>query len=318
MLYANMPSFEDPEGLEVPSALPCVIDTHVHVFPFAMFTAVWRWFDDNAWRIRYRMHSSQVIHFLLSRGIRHIVALQYAHKPGIARELNLYMAEQCRAYPGRVTGLATVYPGEQDATDILQEAFTMGLQGLKLHAHVQCFDMNSEHMQPLYECCHVNNRPVVMHVGREPKSAAYRCDPHQLCSTHKLERVVREFPALKVCVPHLGLDETSAYRRLLDRYDNLWLDTTMALAGYFPLAEGVDLSGYRADRIMYGSDYPNIPYAWDRELKVLARENLTAETLARVSWKNAADFFGIAPPSGDHCSTGEPGLVPAWWGMTSP
>ena len=32
-----------------------------------------------------------------------------------------------------------------------QEAFDSGLGGLKLHAHVQCFDMNGEHMNRLYE-----------------------------------------------------------------------------------------------------------------------------------------------------------------------
>ena len=35
------------------------------------------------------MTTSAIIDFLLSRGIRHIVALQYAHKPGIAKRLNL-------------------------------------------------------------------------------------------------------------------------------------------------------------------------------------------------------------------------------------
>ena len=80
--------------------------------------------------------------------------------------------------------------------DILQEAFDSGLGGLKLQAHVQCFDMNDDYMNLLYDCCQTNKKPIVMHVGREPKRAAYGCDPYQLCSVEELERVVNDFPNL--------------------------------------------------------------------------------------------------------------------------
>lgn len=50
---------------------------------------------------------------------------------------------------------------------------------------------------------------------------------------------------------------------------------------------------YRADRVMYGSDFPNIPYAWDRELKKLQKAGLTADELERITYKNAIDFFAI-------------------------
>lgn len=57
-----------------------------------------------------------------------------------------------------MAGKATVFPGENNAESILQQAFDSGLNGLKLHAHVQCFDMNGEHMNRLYECCQINKR----------------------------------------------------------------------------------------------------------------------------------------------------------------
>ena len=213
MLNPDLPALNDGEDSRTPSGLPAVVDAHVHVFPSKIFSSIWRWFDEHAWRIRYRLDTSRIFDFLLSRGVTHVVALQYAHRPGIARQLNRYMARKCREYPGHVTGLATVLPGEDNAPAILQEAFDQGLGGMKLHAHVQCFDMNADCMNPLYECCLANLKPVVMHVGREPKSEAYRCDPYRICSAEKLERVLRDFPGLKICVPHLGFDEISAYRK---------------------------------------------------------------------------------------------------------
>ncbi len=288
-----MPIINDQEGSEVAADLPAIVDTHVHIFPDTIFSAIWKWFDENAWKIRYRLNSRQIFDFLLSRGVHHIIALQYAHKPGIARQLNSYMSEQCRAYVDRVTGMATVYPGEKDAGRILQEAFDTGLGGLKLHAHVQCFEVNSDQMDILYECCSTNRKPLIMHIGREPKSTAYNCDPYQLCRAEELERVLKDFPELRICVPHLGFDEVAEYKRLIEKFDNLWLDTTMVINDYFPIKGKIELGRYRPDRIMYGSDFPNIPYAWDRELKVLQETDITADALEKITWRNAVEFFDL-------------------------
>jgi uncharacterized protein len=299
MLKPNMPTFNEHEGAKVPAGLPPVIDAHVHIFPDDISAAIQRWFDKNAYPVRYRMTSSRIFEFLLSHGVEHVIALQYAHKPGIARQLNRYMSETCEEYGKRVTGLATVFPGEEDAEKILQEAFDSGLGGVKLHAHVQCFDMNSDHAYRLYECCRVNKKPLVMHVGREPKSPAYRRDPYDLCSAEKLERVLKDFPDLEICVPHLGFDETAAYKELIEKYGNLWLDTTMVLTNYFPMEEKIPLGQYRSDRIMYGTDFPNIPFAWDRELKELKATDISRETLEKISYKNAVDFFGLSLQPGE-------------------
>ena len=293
MLKPNLPGIDDKEEKKVPQGLPPVVDAHVHIFPSNIFSAIWAWFDENAWPIRYRLSSSDVLAYLLAHGVRHVVALQYAHKPGMARMLNQHMVETCREFPGSVTGMAAVFPGEDNAEGILKEAFGQGLMGVKLHAHVQCFDMNAQEMDVIYDVCERVHKPMVMHVGREPKSTAYRCDPHEICSAEKLENVLRNFPRLKICVPHLGFDEMVTYRKLIEAYETLWLDTTMILADYFPIKERIELKSYRMDRIMYGSDFPNIPYAWDRELKWLKGSELPQENLEWILEKSAAGFFGL-------------------------
>jgi predicted TIM-barrel fold metal-dependent hydrolase len=44
---------------------------------------------------------------------------------------------------------------------------------------------------------------------------------------------------------------------------------------------------------MYGSDFPNIPYAWDRELKILKRVNISCDALEKIAYKNATEFFSL-------------------------
>ncbi|MBW2539129.1 MAG: amidohydrolase [Deltaproteobacteria bacterium] len=297
MLNTPLPALNDLEGLRVPNAMPFVVDAHIHIFPPEIFKAVWYWFDEHGWPIRYRLDTPEILNFLLSRGIGHVVALQYAHKPGIAEDLNRYMAKICEQHAGRVTGMATVFPGEPESEIILKKAFDSGLKGLKMHAHVQCFDMDGPEMDLIYQVCASRGKPIVIHAGREPKSPAYLCDPYELCAVEKVERVIKNFSKLKICVPHLGIDEYTDYQRLIERYDNLWLDTAMAITDYFPNYSPPSLHEMRWDRIMFGTDFPNIPYAWDREIKCIEKENLPEAALERIMGKNAIDFFSIEIPS---------------------
>jgi predicted TIM-barrel fold metal-dependent hydrolase len=270
-----------------------VIDAHVHLFPDSVFAALWQWFDTHAWPVRYKLRTPQVIRFLLDRGLSHVVALHYAHRPGMARALNAYIAEICRSEP-RVIGLATVFPGEPGAVQILEEAFAAGLKGVKLHCHVQCFAPDAPELHEIYAACVAHDRPLVMHAGREPRSSSYKVDPYLLCAVERVERVLQAHPRLKLCVPHLGAGEFDGYLKLLERYDNLWLDTTMMQANFFPLEVPRALMTARPERILYGTDFPNIPYAWDRELKHLTGLNLPSHHEAALLGGNALLLFGVA------------------------
>ncbi|MBF0377688.1 MAG: amidohydrolase [Desulfamplus sp.] len=294
-----LPKLDDAEEESVPQSLSGVIDTHIHIFPDPFFSAVWKWFDRYGWSIRYKFTTNQIVNFLFSRGIDHLVLFQYAHKPGISSYLNDYMLEKIQEFnnieqfKGRITGLATVFPGENNALDILETAFQKGLKGVKLHAHVQCFDLLSQDMADIYNLCTKYKLPLVIHAGREPGSPAYSCDPYQLCGAYKTESVLKSYPMLKLCIPHLGMDEFDEYKSMIERYDNLWLDTAMAITDYLPIDNIPKIDLMRSDRIMYGSDFPNIPYAWDRELKALAALNLSNDKIKRICQENAKNFFSI-------------------------
>lgn len=290
---APLPGLNDPEGDALPLSLPRVIDAHVHIFPQIFFKAVWDWFGKYGWPVRYQLPTNQLLEFLFVRGIEHVVAFQYAHKPGMAAWLNDYMIKKVDDFKGKLTGMATVFPGEEGAEEIVKRAFQKGLKGVKLHVHVQCFDLLSQDMERIYQTCVKAGHPMVIHAGREPGSPAYACDPYELCSADRVEDIIRSYPGLRLCVPHLGMDEFDAYGTMVEKYDNLWVDTAMALTDYLPLEQLPDIATIREDRIMYGSDFPNIPFAWDRELKVLAGSGLSHELLQKIVRKNAAEFFSI-------------------------
>src|SRR5438067_888830 len=80
---------------------------------------------------------------------------------------------------------------------------------------------------------------------------------------------------------------------LHDAFLNLYLDTTMAIAGYFSDQPDLELLRRRANRILYGTDFPNLPYEWDRELGVLRGLGLPAADEALILSGNAVRLFGI-------------------------
>lgn len=286
-----LPAVNDREGPHLPLTLPPVVDAHIHLFPDAMFDAIWKWFDTYGWPVRYKLKTPQALEFLFSRGVSKVVALQYSHKPGMARALNEYMA-QIAAQDSRVIGLATVFPGEPNAKQIVQDAFAKGLKGVKLHCHVQCFSADSPELNEIYEACTEANLPLVMHAGREPSSPAYKCDVYAMCGADRVERVLTAHPKLKLCIPHLGADEFDEYTKLLERFENLWLDTTMIGSNYFPIEFPRRMFEVAPERIMYGTDFPNLPYAWDREVNHLVSLKFRDDVEAGLLGQNALRLFG--------------------------
>jgi len=269
-----------------------VIDAHVHLFPDRVFEALWRWFAEHAWEVRYQPDSDRIVAFLTTHGVDHLVALHYAHKPGMAESLNRYMLDIVRRH-SCVTGLATVHPDDVAPGILVAKALDGGLAGVKLHCHVQAVAPNDPRLFPVYETCQERDAPVVIHAGREPSSPAYPCATHQVCSVHRIARVLEQFPGLRLCVPHLGADEEKEYVELLERFDELWLDTAMMAGDSFGgMAQGLALR-VRPERVMYGTDFPNLPYPWDSELQVLLDSGLDEETSCLVLAENARRFFRI-------------------------
>ena len=131
--------------------------------------------------------------------------------------------------------------------------------------------------------------PVVIHAGRSRCLAAYGVDIHAICSAAATRRALERHPQLTMIVPHLGDDEEAAYFAMLDEFPNLHLDTTddgrratSSAASIPPLLER------HADRMLYGTDFPNLPYEWDRELRWLERNVSASRARKRFCGGNAA------------------------------
>lgn len=268
------------------------VDAHVHLFPLPMYQALWRWFDKRLWRIRFRGDAEQALGALRAQGARRVVSLAYAHRAGIAEPLNAFLGELARAERD-VVPVGTVFPGEPDAAGVVERAVRVhGARGIKLHCHVMRVAIDHPVVLEVLRACARLDVPAVVHAGREPAHQDYGVDTHAVCNVRRTERALEQVPGLRLVVPHVGADEFAGYLALLERWENLWLDTSVACAGYFdeePPWEGLER---RAERVLYGTDFPITPYEPDRELRMLARKVRGDEALASILRGAAESLWG--------------------------
>jgi predicted TIM-barrel fold metal-dependent hydrolase len=280
-----------------------IVDAHVHLFPDRLIEAVRAWFDQHAWNIRYRETADDCVARLLAGGVDRMVALPYAHKPGMARALNDFTLQMAARHPS-VVPCCTVFPGEPGEEQLLEEALgsapragqrgsTGPFHGIKIHSHVMRIAADDARLDPVWRASARFQKPVVIHCGPEPAAAGYGVDVKSLSGAGRLARALERHPGAIAVVPHLGADQFREFEALLGKFDTLYLDTAMVVGGFFePLGmpAQLELVGRNPGRILYGTDFPNLPYDWETErraletlpLDVAAREALFGGTAARV------------------------------------
>jgi predicted TIM-barrel fold metal-dependent hydrolase len=136
-----------------------------------------------------------------------------------------------------------------------------------------------------------HRKPVVIHCGPEPASGGYGIDVKQFSGADKLRRALRKHPGAIAIVPHLGVDQSVQFEAMLAEFPNLYLDTAMVIGTYFEQRPDIEMLRRHPDRILYGTDFPNLPYAWDSELAALRALKLPPGDEAMVLCGNALRLF---------------------------
>lgn len=277
-----------------------LIDFHTHFFPDRLMDALWRWFETHAWPIQYKQYADQAVATLRAHGVTRAVSLHYPHQSGMAESLNEWARRLGEKYPDFIVPFGSLHPDDRDKENILRTCFERyGFQGLKFHCHVQKFSPDDPRMAPVYELSQALDRIVLIHCGNGPHfkerpTQGYGYDVTALSGADRFEKVIRKYPKLRFVVPHLGFEEMDRFVGMLKDYPNLHLDTTMAIGGFFPNPVQREWFSENADRLIFGTDFPNIPYPWDRELQALRALELDSQAEAKILHDNAAGLLGLA------------------------
>ncbi|HEX3549485.1 MAG TPA: amidohydrolase family protein [Candidatus Elarobacter sp.] len=261
-----------------------VIDVHTHLHPPRLFAAIRRWFAERSpWVLEHPTEPREVARVLYEHGVERFAFCSYAHKPGMARELNGWLAQTARDLGGGAVALGTVHVDDADPAGDMRDALRDGCAGLKVHENVQRFELGHARLAGALEAVADADGFVLVHVGAIPWSAQTNDGPARIA------RVLEAHPRLRVVVAHFGTPESARYVELAQREPRLFIDTTMAFAPESPMraAAGRDDVERGAAQIVYGTDWPNIPYAYDGELRGLRALGIDEATLHRITSENA-------------------------------
>lgn len=275
--------------------LPGLADIHVHFLPEPMMRKVWAYFDEaqehygRAWPIHYRTNEQARLETLRSFGVRAVPALSYAHKPGMAAWLNGWSQDFAGRVPDAVH-CATFYP-EPGAGDQVRQQIQRGARLFKVHISVGGFSPDDPQLDDAWHHLEVAGVPVVIHAGSAPGSGEYT-------GPEPVRRLLERFPQLLLVIAHQGMPEYHAFADLVEKYPRVHLDTTMVGTDFTnqfaPMPESYleRLPGLR-ERIVLGSDFPNIPYRYSHQLEALARLGMGDEWMRSVLWDNGARLLRL-------------------------
>jgi hypothetical protein len=287
---ADVPAFCAALGI------PGLADVHTHFLPPRLLRRVWEYFDRAgplvgvSWPIRYKWSDEERVAHLRAMGVRMFSALAYAHRPDMASDLNAWTLSFAGATPGCLPS-ATFYP-EPGVAGYVRDALDAGARIFKIHLQVGGFSPANPQLDEVWGLLAETGVPVVVHAGHAPAETEHT-GPGPFGS------VLARHPQLTAIIAHMGAPDYEAFLGLAARYERVAVDTTMIFTDFFdsmapfpasalPLARDLGLAG----KVLLGSDFPNIPYPYARQVAGLARLGMGDEWLRAVCWDNPVGLFG--------------------------
>jgi len=286
---ADVPAFCRALGL------PGLVDVHTHFMPARLQEAVWAYFDaagplvGRRWPIAYRLPEEERVARLRALGVRAFTSLLYPHKPGMASALNAWAADFALRTPGCVR-TATFFP-EPAASAYVADALRGGTRVAKAHLQVGGYDPRDRMLDPVWGQLADAGVPVVLHCGSAPV-------PGRATGPGPVADVLARHPRLVLVIAHLGAPEYAEFLDLAEAYAGVHLDTTLVFTRFFSEVAPfptrlVPRLDELADKVLLGSDFPNIPHPYAHQLEVLAELGLGEDWLRAVLWDNGARLLGV-------------------------
>ncbi|MBV9895636.1 MAG: amidohydrolase family protein [Chloroflexi bacterium] len=278
---------QEPEPLQL--SFP-IVDIHTHLMPERLFAAVRAHFRANLWHPRYDAPTEELVQALLAAGASRFVFMPYAHRGEMARSLNHWVANVQQTFAPNGIGFGTFHPDDAELLpSLVDEAFgALGLRGAKLHPQVGRFAVDDPRLDPLYAYAEERGTVLLIHAGRRP-------DVSEFVGARVFGRMMRRFPRLKVIVAHAGADEFDAFFDLCGIYEDVFLDTAMVFNKYLGGPPPIQRVLEFQDRVLFGSDFPNIPYRWETAVQSILDLRLGRALEEKLLCTNAARLLGLDP-----------------------
>lgn len=274
-----------------------IIDFHVHLFPDKGFDAIWNFFAADGVDVLYKYYSDRCIEYLRSCGVGPIVFSNYAHKKGVAEPMNQWNINLLEKFDDLYC-FAAYHPDDDNGLKYVEQMLAHPrVVGIKMHFQVQKFCPHDKRLFPLYEMVADRHKRLLLHVGNGPTG-------NEFVGFDQFKKVLDRFPDLPVNIPHMGGYEFEKFIGLLDEHPKLYLDTAFSFWPGLPFTFNLEpeyLEKYK-DRILYGSDFPNVILPREGEIEHLLSFDLSKEVYDNIFYKNGIRLLSETCPAASYKS----------------
>lgn len=210
---------------------------------------------------------------------------------------NEYVHAMWQRHPERIIqawGAVEPAKGAVAIAQVKKAVKELGLIGFHFHPIMQHFAVNDTRYYPLFEAINELKAAVMIDVGTTGMGAGMP-GGHGAVIRHahpsSIDQLAADFPEMKIVMAHPGwpwVEETTAVA--LHKGNVFWEMSGWA-PKYFPGNLKVDMRGRLQDKIMFGSDYPSMPYA--RILKEWHELGYSDAVMEKIMHQNAECILGL-------------------------
>jgi predicted TIM-barrel fold metal-dependent hydrolase len=225
-----------------------------------------------------------------------LVALDLETTIGTKPVGNDYVHAMWKRHPKRIIQCwGALEPSKPDVLDTARKAIeVLGFIGFHFHPIMQHFAVDDQRHYPLFELISSLGAAVMIDVGTTGMGAGMP-GGHGAVIRHahpsSIDRLAADFPDLKIVMAHPGwpwVEETTAVAL---HKGNVYWEMSGWAPKYFPGNLKVDMRGRLQDKIMFGSDYPSMPYA--RILTEWKELGYKDEVMEKIFHQNAERILGL-------------------------
>jgi len=210
---------------------------------------------------------------------------------------NEYVAQMRDAHPDTmIQAWAAVDPHKGDAA--IHQAETaireLGMLGFHFHPIMGHFSVDDRALYPLWETIDALGVPIMVDVGTTgmgagmPGGSGTRI---RYAHPAAIDALAADFPQLTIVMAHPGwpwVEETIAVAL---HKGNVFWELSGWAPKYFPEPVKRDVRGRLRDKVMFGSDYPSLPY--ERVLREWGELGYSDDVLEQVFHGNAERILGL-------------------------
>jgi predicted TIM-barrel fold metal-dependent hydrolase len=210
---------------------------------------------------------------------------------------NDYVKGMQQRHPDRIIqAWAAVDPfkGESAIAEAKKAIGELGMLGFHFHPIMGHFAVNDRRFYPLFETITALKVPVMIDVGTTGMGAGL---PGGLGAKIRhahpsaIDELAADFPELTVIAAHPGWPWVEEMTAVVLHKGNVSWEMSGWAPKYFPAQLKTDIRARLQDKVMFGSDYPSIPY--ERLFREWRELGYSDAVMEKIFHQNAARLLGL-------------------------